>query len=66
MCKLFRKRNYQQKFKRDTFYENSQSCVEAEEVGLSPGTIDNYISETLKFIRKRFRNEILLHFCILY
>ena len=29
----------------------------AEELGLSPGTIDNYISEVLKFIRNRLRNE---------
>ncbi len=32
----------------------------AEEVGLSPGTVDNYISEALKFIRSRLRNENLL------
>ena len=29
----------------------------AEELRLSPGTIDNYISETLKFIRSRLCNE---------
>jgi RNA polymerase sigma-70 factor (family 1) len=29
----------------------------AEEVGLSPGTVDNYISEAIKFIRKRIRSE---------
>ena len=101
ICKLFRKRNYQQKFIADTLYENSQSSSEtengvdyqsvlervqqivnklperqktiylksreegkstkeiAEEVGLSPGTIDNYISEALKFIRNQLRNETL-------
>ena len=32
----------------------------AEEVGLSPGTIDNYISESLKYIRGQLRNENLL------
>ncbi len=31
----------------------------AKEVGLSPGTIDNYISESLKFIRYRMYNENL-------
>ena len=29
----------------------------AEEVGLSPGTVDNYISEALKFIRRRLGKE---------
>lgn len=28
----------------------------AAELGLSPGTIDNYISEAIKFIKKRLRN----------
>jgi len=32
----------------------------AEELGLSPGTIDNYISESLKFIRGQLHNETLL------
>lgn len=101
ICKIFRKRNYLQKFISDTLYENSQSSSEtedgidyqfvlervqkiieklpekqktifvksrqegkstkeiAEEVGLSPGTVDNYISESLKFIRSRLRNENL-------
>lgn len=31
----------------------------AKELGLSPGTVDNYISESLKFIRSRLRNENL-------
>jgi RNA polymerase sigma-70 factor (family 1) len=31
----------------------------AEEVGLSPGSIDNYISDSLKFIRNRLRKEHL-------
>jgi RNA polymerase sigma-70 factor (ECF subfamily) len=40
--------------------EEGKSTKEiAEEMGLSPGTIDNYISETLKFIRLRLRNENL-------
>jgi RNA polymerase sigma-70 factor (family 1) len=102
ICKLFRKRSYQQKFFEDILYEKSQSFSEiedsihyksilervhqivdklperqktiflksrqegkttreiAEEVGLSPGTVDNYISETLKFIRSQLRNESLL------
>ena len=91
ICKLFRKRNYEQKFINDTLYENSHSSFSieegidyksvldqveqivdklperqkniflksrkkgkstkeiADEVGLSPGTVDNYISEALKF-----------------
>jgi len=101
ICKLFRKRNYLQKFISDTIAENPQSSFEieegiyfqsvlkrvqqivnklperqktifeksrqegkstkeiAEEVGLSPGTVDNYISEAIKFIRNRLRNEDL-------
>jgi RNA polymerase sigma-70 factor (family 1) len=31
----------------------------AEEVGLSPGTVDNYISEALKFIRSQLHNDNL-------
>jgi RNA polymerase sigma-70 factor (ECF subfamily) len=31
----------------------------ADELSLSPGTIDNYISEALKFIRGRLRKEDL-------
>jgi RNA polymerase sigma-70 factor (ECF subfamily) len=101
ICKLFRKRNYQQKFINDILYENSQSSSEfedsidyksvlervqqivnklserqksvflksrqegkstkeiAEELGLSPGTVDNYISESLKVIRKHLQMEVL-------
>jgi RNA polymerase sigma-70 factor (family 1) len=99
MCKLFRKRSYQQKFIADTLYESTQesNAIEegidyqsmldrvlkivdrlperqktvflksrqegkssreiAAEVGLSPGTVDNYISEALKFIRYSLRGE---------
>jgi len=111
ICKLFRKRNYRQKFIDDTLYENSQFSSEieegidyhsvleqveqivnklpekqktiflksrkegkstkeiAEEVGLSPGTVDNYVSESLKFIRRRLRNEnmpVLLLFSLFF
>jgi RNA polymerase sigma-70 factor (family 1) len=111
ICKLFRKRNYQQKFISDTLYENPQASSEiedgidfqsvldrvqqiihklperqktiflksrqegkstkeiAEEVGLSPGTVDNYISESLKFIRSRLLNEnlqLLLFFTLFF
>jgi RNA polymerase sigma-70 factor (family 1) len=101
ICKLFRKRNYQQKFINDSLYEISQSTSEAEdgidcrsileriqqvieklperqkdiflksrqefkstkeiaeEAGLSPGTVDNYVSESLKFIRCQLQNDIL-------
>ncbi|HEY5535252.1 MAG TPA: sigma factor-like helix-turn-helix DNA-binding protein, partial [Ignavibacteria bacterium] len=41
----------------------------AEEVGLSPGTVDNYISESLKFIRRRLQNEnmpVLLLFSLFF
>jgi RNA polymerase sigma-70 factor (family 1) len=37
----------------------------AEEIGLSPGTIDNYISEALKFIRIQLHNDNLPVFLIL-
>lgn len=99
ICKLFRKRNYRQKFIDETLHENyhSSSGMEesidyksvmdlvqqiinklpvrqksiflksrqegkstkeiAEEIGLSPGTVDNYISEALKFIRCQLRKE---------
>jgi RNA polymerase sigma-70 factor (family 1) len=111
ICKLFRKRNYLQKFISDTLYENSQLYSEiehsidyqsvlervqqivdnlperqktiflksreegkstkeiAEEVGLSPGTVDNYISESLKFIRARLHKEnlpVLLLFSLFF
>ena len=111
ICKLFRKRNYLQKFIIDTLHENSQSSSETEEgidyqsvlervqqiveklpekqktiflksrqegkstkeiakdVGLSTGTVDNYISESLKFIRSRLRNEnlpVLLLFSLFF
>jgi RNA polymerase sigma-70 factor (family 1) len=109
ICKLFRKRNYQQKFINDTLHENPHSSFEieegihyqsaldqvhkivdklperqktiflksreegkstkeiAKEVGLSIGTVDNYISESLRFIRSRLRNEnlsVLLFFSL--
>jgi RNA polymerase sigma-70 factor (ECF subfamily) len=109
ICKLFRKRNYQQKFVTDTLYTSSHSSCETEEgidyksvleqvlyivdklpdrqrtvllksrqegkstkeiageLGLSPGTVDNYISEALKFIRSRLHNEnlpVLLFFSL--
>jgi len=101
ICKLFRKRNYMQKFITESMHENSHSSTEmqegidyqsvlnrvqliidklperqkeifrksrlegkpskeiAEEMKLSPGTVDNYISEALKFIRLRLRKEDL-------
>ena len=99
ICKLFRKRNYMQKFITEAMHENSRTSSEmqegidyqsvlnrvqqiidklperqkeifrksrlegkpskeiAEEMKLSPGTVDNYISEALKFIRLRLRKE---------
>jgi len=110
ICKLFRKRNFLQKFISDTLYENSGSSSQteegiefqsvlnrvrqivnklperqrvifcksklegkptkeiAEELQLSPGTVDNYISETLRFIRNRLCKEdlALLLFISLY
>jgi RNA polymerase sigma-70 factor (family 1) len=101
ICKLFRKRKYQEKFLTDTIYEKSQSYSEiedsidynsvlervqqiieklperqkiiflksrqegksskeiAEELNLSPGTVDNYNSDALRFIRSRLQNENL-------
>lgn len=108
ICKLFRKRYYQQRFIIDILYENSQSSSETEdginyqdvldqikkiidklperqkkvflksrmegkstkeiaaEIGLSPGTVDNYISEALKFIRVRLHNERLLSTLLIF
>lgn len=101
ICKIFRKRSYNQKFIEDSLYENSQSSSYSEEsidyqsvlnrvrqitenlperqrvifeksrfegkstkeisqeLGLSPGTIDNYISKSLQFIRSRIHGENL-------
>jgi RNA polymerase sigma-70 factor (ECF subfamily) len=95
ICRLFRKRNFRQKFIEDSLYHSSESSSEieeaidynsvldhieqiisklperqrtiflksrqegkstkeiAKEIGLSPGTVDNYISDALKFIRKK-------------
>ncbi|MCX6225229.1 MAG: RNA polymerase sigma-70 factor [Bacteroidia bacterium] len=39
--------------------EGKSSKEIAKEVGLSPGTVDNYISEALKFIRSRLHDESL-------
>lgn len=103
ICKLFRKRNYFQKFISDTLHDNSHSSSEteesidyqsvlthvdqiveklperqksifiksrkegkstkeiAQELGLSPGTIDNYISESMKFIRQRMQKGDLVY-----
>ena len=101
ICKLFRKRNYMQKFISEAIYENSQSSSETEEkidykstlnrvmqiieklpqrqkeifkksklegkssreiareLNLSPGTIDNYVSASVRFIKKHLGNEDL-------
>jgi len=109
ICKLFRERNYHQKFIMDALAENPQSSFDignsidyksvldrvqqiidklpdrqrtiflksrmenkstkeiAEELDLSPGTVDNYISEALKFIRNKFHNRnfsLLLFFSL--
>jgi len=110
LCKLFRKRSYQQKFISDTLIENNNLSTEiedsidyqsvldrvlqivnklpekqkavflksrqegkssreiAKEIGLSPGTVDNYKSEALKFIRVRLKQETLpvLLLCALF
>lgn len=110
ICKIFRRRNYQQQLIDNTLYENSHYSSEtedsinynstleqvlqiidklpekqrtiflksrqegkstkeiAEEVGLSPGTVDNYISESLKFIRKYLRKESMpvVLFCFIF
>ena len=99
ICKLFRKRNYMQKFISETLSENINSSSDTEEgidfqsvlnrvqqiveklperqkvifqksrqegkttkeiskeLGLSAGTVDNYISEALSFIRKHLKGE---------
>lgn len=47
--------------------EGKSSKEIAKEVGLSPGTVDNYISEALKFIRSRLHQEtipVLLFFSL--
>jgi len=49
--------------------EGKSSKEIAKEVGLSPGTIDNYISEALKFIRSRLKNKslpVLLFFSLFF
>lgn len=40
-------------------YEGKSTREIAEEVGLSPGTVDNYISASLKFIKLKLKNEFL-------
>lgn len=111
ICKVFRKRNYFQKFVSEALYENAQSSSEtensidynsvleqvqqiidklpekqrkiflksrmdgkstkeiAEEFGLSPGTVDNYISESTKIIRSKLQNKnlaVLLFFSLFF
>jgi RNA polymerase sigma-70 factor (ECF subfamily) len=39
--------------------EGKSSREIADEVGLSPGTVDNYISQSMKFIISGLRNEII-------
>lgn len=48
--------------------EGKSSKEIAEELNLSPGTIDNYISESIKFIRARMKNEdfVFLLFILLF
>jgi RNA polymerase sigma-70 factor (ECF subfamily) len=49
--------------------EGKTTKVIAKEVGLSPGTVDNYISESLKFIRTQFIKEslpVLLFFSLYF
>jgi RNA polymerase sigma-70 factor (family 1) len=48
--------------------EGKSSKEIAEELNLSPGTIDNYISESIKFIRARIKNEdlVFLLFILLF
>lgn len=44
---------------RKSRYEGKSTKEIAEEIGLSPGTVDNYISDTLKFIRSKMQSENL-------
>ena len=50
--------------------EEHKTTIEiATELSLSPGTVDNYISESLKFLRSRLRNEdfaLLLIFSLFF
>jgi len=49
--------------------EGKATKVIAKEVGLSPGTVDNYISESLQFIRAQLAREglsVLLLFSLYY
>ena len=50
-------------------FEGKSTKEISEEIGLSPGTIDNYISKSLKFIRSRLYNEnlaVVLSFFLFY
>jgi len=50
-------------------FEGKTTREIADEIGLSPGTIDNYISLSLKFIRSRLQNENLamaLFLCLFF
>jgi RNA polymerase sigma-70 factor (ECF subfamily) len=111
ICRLFRKRRYQQKYIDNSLINNSLNTSEiedginyqtilnlvqeivdklpekqkiifvksriegkatkeiAQELGLAPGTVDNYISEILKIIRNSLRKEnfvIALFFSLFY
>lgn len=44
---------------RKSRYEGKSTKEIAEEIGLSPGTVDNYISDTLKYIRSKMQSENL-------
>ena len=49
--------------------EGKSSKEIAEELGLSAGTVDNYISEALKFIRNQLHNKslsLLLFFSLFF
>ncbi|HEX2922196.1 MAG TPA: RNA polymerase sigma-70 factor [Bacteroidales bacterium] len=50
-------------------YEGKSTKEISEEIGLSPGTIDNYISKSLVFIRSRLKREslaVILLFSLLF